>query len=138
MMKQLHFFISTFQNFTFFHFFQLFMLSSKSIIDKLLNFKAAHCVYDPYQYIVIIGGHVNLDSQIYSYREIIMDKKNVFIYKTYNDDTLRDDIAMIKLPVAINKDNKNIGIVALPKNYKSNQFVGYDGTVVSTYRQGIN
>jgi len=44
---------------------------------------------------------------------------------------------MIKLPVPINKNDRNIGIVELPRNYKSNQFVGYDGIVVSICRHGV-
>jgi hypothetical protein len=80
----------------------------------------------------VIGGHVDLTSLTYSFRQTLNDKKNVFIHKSYNNYTLSDDIAMIKLPLPIDKNDKNIGIAVLPKNYTSNKFVGYNGTVVST------
>ena len=79
---------------------------------------------------------MDLNSQTYSYRETVNDRKNIYIYKTYNDKTLRDDIAMIKLPVAIPKFDSSIGLIALPRNYTSEKFVGANGTVVSYWVSG--
>ncbi|XP_067648242.1 brachyurin-like [Eurosta solidaginis] len=92
-----------------------------SLISNRWVLTAAHCTVDANGVDVYLGAWDRTDKKEPSQQIIYVSKKNIHTHKNYSNTTIIDDIALIKLPVAI-EFNDYIQPIALPKangNYQT-------------------
>ena len=96
-----------------------------AIISSTRVLSAAHCFVGVLSVLVILGARI-LDVEETTQVRINVPLKGIVVHPKYDDDTLHNDVAMIKLPSAV-KFNDNISPIALPEG--TNNYVDNTGVI---------
>ncbi|XP_055838771.1 collagenase-like [Episyrphus balteatus] len=99
-----------------------------SIIDKFWVLTAAHCVQKLTSLTLLFGTEYNDDYTI----SMTVYEKNFFIHPEYNNATLHNDVALIKLPYSLNFSENVLPIKLVPDQNNS-----FDGNLAYIYGHGI-
>ncbi|XP_055378939.1 brachyurin-like [Condylostylus longicornis] len=82
-----------------------------ALVHPLIILTAGHCVYKATQVSIFMGTRIKPYSE-YDPNNIIVGAENITIHEDYNDYTLGDDIALIRLPSPVEL-SATVGIIEL-------------------------
>lgn len=91
---------------------------------------AAHCVQGATSGTIVLGAHFLTNPNEPNQRRIAVGAESVIMHPSWNPQSPRDDIALIRLPAAVQLIPGIIEPVALPSAAHAGQnFAGYSGVV---------
>jgi len=99
-----------------------------TVISNRWILTAAHCLDVADSVTVVLGATKIRDRNEPGQQRIFVGKSGIVVHENWNPETLSNDIAMIKLPVAITF-NQYIQPAALPKMGSDGRYATYEGDI---------
>ncbi|XP_037045367.1 brachyurin-like [Bradysia coprophila] len=105
-------------------------LCGGSLVSQQSILTAAHCVFGATSGTIVLGAHFLANANEPNQRRITIAPESIIMHPSFNPQSSRDDIALVRLPAPIQFIPGIIQPVALPTAAHGGQnFAGYSGLV---------